>query len=239
MEGWTNKLIEVGLTSAVETLSSEATKKLGPVLNETWEWLNDWINRATNEQEKRATAALVDTAGMISAAGIRPKAVSLRLLKPWTEGVSVEEREFIRSMWTSFLANAANPRPTRKKGHRSFLEIILQLDVGDVMLLNALYHIDSKGDEATLSYRSDEDIREAFEVIGYSRSLDDEELQFAKVNLSRLGLCVKQMAGTGGGSSLLGSSTTWEAKKGPSRVQVSAFGRAFYEATQPPKNSEG
>lgn len=238
MDTLINKLIEAGLKSVTEKLSSQAVEKLGSVLSSAWEWLGNWGENATDEQTERVTRALVRAAEQIPEDETQPKTLPLRMIKPWVEGVSVEERELLQDMWSSLLANAADSRPSRKRGHRSFLEIMLQLDVGDVMLLNALYHIDSQDSDATVSYHTNQEIREAFERIGYSRSIDDEELQFAKVNLSRLGLCVRQLQGGGGGSGVFASAPTWEAKDGPSRVQISAFGRAFYEATQPPESTE-
>jgi hypothetical protein len=205
-------------------------KLTGGAVEEAGGLISDWLRY----QRLKLTAGRLEGARkMCREAGINnPEEVSVSTLAPWLEGASIEDNSSLHEMWESLLANAADPRDDRIETHRSFVRILKQIEPPEQRVLKALYHIDSESGEKerglTLldSYPDDGKIINEIGVLAPSH----DRLQLAKTNLIRLGLCVR-----GRNSAVVPEDENPpQPQEAPYAVHISDFGRAFYEACQPP-----
>ena len=223
-----------GSSGALIQLSMDAGQFLEKLAGNSLEELDglfgDWLRY---QRLKLATGRLEGAREMCRKADIdNPGEVSLSTLAPWLEGASIEDNSSLHEMWESLLANAADPRDGRRETHRSFARILKQIEPPEQRVLKALYHIDSEsGDKErglTIlgTYPDDGTIIDKIGVLAPSH----DRLQLAKINLVRLGLCVR-----GRNSAVVPEDENPpQPQEAPHAVHISDFGRAFYEACQPP-----
>lgn len=203
-----------------------------------------WADRVRQKRFERALDRLEGVAKRCEEAGIEsPREVALTVLVPWLENASLEEDPDLHEMWESLLANAADPREERKQTHRSFVRILKQIEAVERIVLEALYQINDElgnreGPTFVIDPYPDNDrIKKEIEKIGF-RVPSHDELQFAKINITRLGLCSRGGNATlGGAGPLSQGSNPPEPQEGPHSVHISDFGRVFYEACQPPEKT--
>ncbi len=231
--------IDANVGQVVEKLTDGLLEEAFGMVGEAFGMGKDWLR----EQRLRfLTDRLEGAAEMCREAGIEnPEKVALSTLAPWIEGASIEEDPALHEMWESLLANAGDPREEGNDSHRSFARLLKDIEAPERKVLEALYQIDSETEETrgvvevVGVYPGDEQIHDAITRMGFAPPSDDR-LQLAKINLTRLGLCSRGgnmiMGGTG---AFGGGSNPPEPQEGPSTIHISKFGRAFYEACQPPE----
>lgn len=267
-EGGEGSLIQ-GPIVQINTDGKLIQKLTGGLPEEIFGMASDWLRRRRLEQ---VAERLEGTAEKLREAGIEdPRRVTLDTISPWLEGASVEEDPALHEMWESLLANAGDPRDKSTPMHRSFVRILKQIEAPEQKVLQALHWIREQRDtdigrllrnrasRSGVRYPDNEQIREAISEVGYDSSIAPNQLNLAKVNLSRLGLCSSQQATRilstdegedspgplrrfdrvsvhhGWGSSNKEVPMSAEPPEGPPRVHISDFGKAFYEACQPPE----
>ena len=226
-EDETVEFLKSALENAGETLIVDSAKHL---LKSTLDWFKGWWDWATTSQRKRVVQRIHDALSHYRGTGVRPNPVPLKVFKRWVERASVEDSKMLQEAWSNLLANAADPRDSRKQGHSSFMEIMSQLDTPDCMVLLAVYRLQERADTGGDNrFFGGEELEESFDTIGYEREPTREELTLAKQNLSRLGLCELQpLIPT---RSEDGAQIT---PVEPREICITEFGRRFYEAVRAP-----
>jgi hypothetical protein len=212
-------------------------KLTGSTFNELDGLIGDWLRY---HRMRLIIERLEGVKKMCRGAGIdEPEQVSLDTLAPWIEGASVEEEPNLQKMWDALLANAADSRNEGRGTHRSFVRILKQIEITERKVLEALYRIDGGESEekdrglAILGpYPDNEKIIQGIREIGLQEP-PENRLELAKINLVRLGLCIRgrnfaTLTGVEGNPP--------QPQEAPHTVHISDFGRAFYEACQPPES---
>jgi hypothetical protein len=196
----------------------------------------DWLRY----QRLKFTADRLEGArGMLREVSVEsPKEVALSTLAPWLEGASVEEDPSLHEMWESLLANAGDPRDGSKKTHRSFVRILKQIEVPEQKVLEALYHIDEEAgeDESPFPYPVNSRIMGKMGELDQDYQPTERQIDLAKVNLVRLGLCSRSANIKAAPSGLGGGGPAPEPKEAPRGIHISKFGSTFYRACQPPES---
>lgn len=91
-------------------------------------------------------------------------------------------------MWEALLANAGDPRNSKKNVHRGFVRLLKELEPLELKVLEALYQIDDPEKRPSTSppfsnYPDNEEITESMEEIGHDVSVSESQLNIAKINL--------------------------------------------------------
>jgi len=241
-------------------------KLTGGTLEEAGGLAGDWLR---HQRLKLMVSRLEGARQMCREAGIKnPGEVALSTLAPWLEGASIEEDPELHEMWEALLANAGNPRDRQKHAHRSFVRLLKKVEPLELKVLEALYRIDDPEERTSAAsrfsgYPNNDEILESMQKVGHEVSIAESELNIAKINLTRLGLCSRQRRAKNleldeepnrrsGRNSDSGTSNLSikprrarggrgqvpepaESQEGPPRIHINDFGRAFYEACQPPE----
>lgn len=179
-----------GSDDALMQLSVDAgqflQKLTGGTLEEAGGLAGDWLRY---QRLKLMASRLEGAKEMCREAGIKnPGEVALNTLAPWIEGASIEDDPALHKMWEALLANAGDPRNSKKNVHRGFVRLLKELEPLELKVLEALYQIDDPEKRPSTSppfsnYPDNEEITESMEEIGHDVSVSESQLNIAKINL--------------------------------------------------------
>ena len=111
------------------------SKLFGPAFEETGAVIGD---RVRLFRFQRQISLLRKTQRILKKEGIKPKAVSLKVLLPLFDQAALEEDDEMADRWASLLASAANPN-NKTALEASFIEILKQLAPTHAYLLDVFY----------------------------------------------------------------------------------------------------
>jgi len=149
------------------------------------------------------------------------KTIPLKIAIPLLQGASIEEDDSLQDRWVNLLVNAGNAG-SHIEIHRSFIEVLSQINSLEAKILDVLYSLPFEkvrhqgiytGDLPNSARLISDDERENLNNIKESLS---EEVILALANLARVG-CI-----TGG--------LTWGGGESFNPVNVTVFGKAFVQA---------
>lgn len=204
----------------IKAVVGEPAKELGA-------WATDKI------REKRLIAQITifqKAQKLVVDAGLRPKAINMKLLVPLIENASLEEDEDIVNMWANLLANAATSDGVKS----SYTSLLKEIDANEARIMQFIYNqyiakfgVNFKPTHEYAGNISGELIQNIF-------NLNNEDFEQAIDNLYRLRL----LAPTASTLSFLDDPNTPFAHYSKKNIGITYFGYFFIKACNVVEKSE-
>ena len=128
-----DKLVKAGVEAALKPFADLLEKLAGPAAEEIGLTLKDHVRVF---RLKRQIRLFERVRAMLAESGVSAKRVPLKLLEPIIEAASVEEDDTLQDKWAALLTNCAI---NSYSVHPSFIEILRELSVVDVVFLDVIY----------------------------------------------------------------------------------------------------
>jgi len=219
-----DKLVKAGVEAALKPFADLLQKLAGPAAEEIGLTFKDHLRVF---RFKRQLRLFQRTKEMLEDAGIEPKKVPLKLLRPIMESGSLEEDDILQDKWAALLANAVTGNEERV--HPSSIEVLKQISALEAQFLDCLYSKRNQdGPRGKGKLGDDQIVTSMFPKVKeeLSTKAQREQVSFVRhrfeaaglhVNLDRLGLVkIERM-----------KEAFW--------YEMTPFGKMFVRACQSPK----
>jgi len=206
-----DEITKVAAEEATKTAGGLMSRLFGPLADGLGLMMSQGIRIRVLENQIRGMKMVKE---ICERENVKAKAVNLKVVLPYLEGVGLEEEPELEKMWANLMVNYLDPE--RNLETVVYPSILKQLSTEEIKALGTIY---DKRDTVT---------QQIGKMTITINEIYDDDFKIKLHNLLRLGIIEREL----NDNYIMGSAASGLGYMFPRKYKLSGFGREFYEACQ-------